>query len=564
MKRTAFLIALLVAVLALHHSLATSAPEFDTPRKFELVEATIPEIREALETHFINSKWLVKRYLDRIATYEGTLNAYIAINPNAVDEAHRLDVERAQGKIRGPLHGIPIVLKDIIHTTDMPTTGGALAFQGFVPPYEATLTRKLREAGAVILGKTVLTELANWTSDQMVNNYSAVGGFGFNPYDPRPDPRFADGRPVLDTGGSSSGIATAANLAAGSVGTETSGSILSPSNRTMLVGIKPTVGLISRWGVIPISAEQDTPGPMTRDVASAAIMLGAMSGFDPNDQATATCPEISDYTQYLDPNGLSGARIGFPRDFRSLSAPAEALMEEAIAELEAAGAEVEDVTIPSQAEYFAFPPCARGTQTTGNDLDCSIVLKYAFKRDFNAWLDTLGPSAPVSTLTELIQFNNDNVANNAIMFGQQRLELSEDVDLVAAEARFTADRAIDLDLTATRGIDAALAGPDQVAGTSDDYDALLFPGRLAADIAARPGYPSVTVPFGSVPNDGGDPFPPGFDPQPEPFGVTFTGTACSEGMLIRLGFSFEQATLRRMSPESAPPLKKDVKGNRNR
>ena len=229
----------------------------------------------------------------RIATYEERLNAVIAVNPKALEEAEALDRERAQGKVRGPLHGIPIALKDNIHTTNMPTTGGALAFDGLIPPYEATLTKNLRDAGAVIIAKTVMTELANWVASGMPGNYSALGGYGMNPYDPRRDPREAtgDGRPVMGTGGSSSGIGTAASFWAANVGTETSGSILSPSSANMLVGIKPTVGRISRYGVIPITADQDTPGPMARSVADAAIMLGALEGPapDPNDPATKTC-----------------------------------------------------------------------------------------------------------------------------------------------------------------------------------------------------------------------------------------------------------------------------------
>jgi amidase len=240
MKRVA---AVLVGTAAVFVLTAGRAPSqgFDTPRSFQLVEATIPELIAALETHLINSKQLVKLYLDRIAAYEGTLNAFIRVNPEAIAVAHERDVERAHGDIRGPLHGIPIVLKDNVHTTDIVTTGGALAFANLHPPYESTLSQHLRDAGAIILGKTVLTELANWVSDHMPGNYSAVGGYGMNPYDPRPDPRhilapdpnpgvpahhfFDDGRPVMATGGSSSGIAASANVAAGSVGTETSGSI---------------------------------------------------------------------------------------------------------------------------------------------------------------------------------------------------------------------------------------------------------------------------------------------------------------------------------------------------
>lgn len=587
-----FLPGAILAVLLATPALPLHDDDFDRGRhSFDVVEATIPELQQALQSGVIDSKELVKLYLRRIRAFEDEINAYITVNPRAMRDAAQLDRERAHGQVRGPLHGIPIALKDIIQTRDLPTTGGAVAFDGFVPVRDATLTRKLREAGAIILGKTVLSEWANWTSDRAPNNYSGVGGFAYNPYDPREDPRFDDGRPVLDTGGSSSGAATAASMAAANVGTETSGSILSPSNRNMLVGIKPTVGLISRAGIAPISAEQDTAGPMARDVASAAILLGAMTGVDPLDPATGVCPVISDYTPFLDPNGLDGARIGLPREFYFTNRTPEqqALVLEAIAELEGAGAEVEDVVIPSLAEYLAFPPCANGTQTRDNDDDCSIVLKYAFKRDWNAWLDALEPPhpphpghrgfrgkhgrdgghrgralgrrrPPVDSLTELIAFNENTPG--AIMFGQARLLISEDVDLVLDGPRFFEDRARDLDLTKTRGLDPALAGPDGIHGTDDDFDALLFPGRFGADIAARPGYPSVTVPFGFVPNDGGDPFPPGFDPKPEPFGMTFTGPACSEPSLIRLAFAFEQLRPRRVPPESTPPLPDRKRGRR--
>src|SRR5687767_14648178 len=232
----------------------------------------------------------------RIATYEDKLNAIITVNPKALEEADMLDRERAQGKVRGPLHGIPIALKDNIHTTDMPTTGGALVFDGFRPPYEATLTRSLREGGAIILAKTGMTELANWVAGApypMPTNYNALHGYGMNPYDPRRDPREAtfDGRPALATGGSSSGVGTAASFWAANVGTETSGSILSPANQNMLVGIKPTVGRISRHGIIPITADQDTAGPMARTVTDAAILLGVLESGSPdgNDPATKAC-----------------------------------------------------------------------------------------------------------------------------------------------------------------------------------------------------------------------------------------------------------------------------------
>ena len=261
---------LLAALFAVEHVMPAQQSSFS------VVEATIAEMQAAMQQRRITSRGLVQQYLDRIAKYEDRLNAIITLNPRALDEADARDRERAQGKVRGPLHGIPIALKDNIHTTDMPTTGGALAFKGFVPPYEATLTKHLRDAGAIVIAKTNMTELANWIATGMPGNYNAVVGYGFNPYDARRDPRegTSDGRPALSPGGSSSGAGTAANFWAANVGTETSGSILTPANQTMLVGIKPTVGRISRYGIIPITADQDTAGPMAKTVADAAILLG--------------------------------------------------------------------------------------------------------------------------------------------------------------------------------------------------------------------------------------------------------------------------------------------------
>ena len=289
---------------------------------FSIVEATIPEMQAAMKAGRLTSRQLVEQSLIRIAMYEDRLNAVITINKDALTEAGERDRERAAGRIRGPLHGIPVALKDNIHTTNMPTTGGALAFDGFVPPYEATITRNLRDAGAIVIAKTGMTELANWVAGgptPMPGNYNALAGYGMNPYDPRRDPRDAtfDGRPALGTGGSSSGIGTSASFWAANVGTETSGSILSPSNQNMLAAVKPTVGRISRYGVIPITADQDTAGPMARTVTDAAIMLGALESAspDPNDPATGTCtpPPGRDYTTFLKRDGLKGARIGSPR-----------------------------------------------------------------------------------------------------------------------------------------------------------------------------------------------------------------------------------------------------------
>ena len=261
--------------------------------RFTVVEADIATLQQALQSGRVTSRQLTERYLERIATYEDRLNAIITVNPRALDEADAMDRSARPGRVRGPLHGIPIALKDNVHTTDIRTTGGALAFRDLVPPYDATLTKNLRDGGAVIIAKTVLTELAHWTAGAptpMVANYTGVAGFAYNPYDPRLDPRAEtfDGRPVLATGGSSSGAGTAASFWAASVGSDTGGSIISPSNANMLAGIRPTIGRISRYGVIPITADHDTAGPMARTVTDAAILMGVLESAapDPNDAAT--------------------------------------------------------------------------------------------------------------------------------------------------------------------------------------------------------------------------------------------------------------------------------------
>ncbi len=545
----------------------------DLSTQFYVVEATIPEMQRAMEAGQLTSREIVQQYLTRIAFYENLLNPTITVNRNALAHAERLDAERAAGRVRGPLHGIPIALKDNIHTTDMPTTGGALAFEGLVPPYEATLTTNLREAGAVIIAKTVLTELANWVAGDpydMPDNYSSLGGYGFNPYDPRRDPRpgIGDGKPVLETGGSSSGLGTAASLWAANVGTETSGSIIWPSNQNMLVGIKPTVGRVSRYGIIPITADQDTAGPMARTVTDAAILLGVLEGEpDPNDPATGRCeaPANGDYTAFLDAASLNGARIGLPRagfiESETLSNgigtrggidPARAsLVDDAIGVLRGAGAIVVDpANIPSvddpdpASNFLNWPICAGSGDTRGNDAHCSTVFKYGMQRDFNAWLASLGTAAPVASLSELRDWNSDNAMLGTIQYGQARIDISAEVDLDADRARYESDRAKDIELGGTRGIDAAL--------NEHELDALLFPMNRGSNIAARPGYPSIIVPFGFAPNDAGPPFPDGFDAQPSPFGVTFVGPACSEPRLIALAYAFEQATQRRIPPPSTP------------
>jgi amidase len=576
--KLAFSVALLISantiLCAQTRTLGPSVPA--RRQSFTVVEATIPEMQAAMKEGRATSRELVTQYLLRIALYNSKLNAVITVNPNALSEADARDRERATGKVRGPLHGIPIALKDNMLTIEMPTTGGALAFAGLIPPYEATLTKNLRDAGAIIIAKTTMTELANWVAGgptPMPSGYNGLIGYSMNPYDPRLDPRADtfDGRPVLAAGGSSSGVGTAANFWAANIGSETSGSILSPSNQNMLVGIKPTVGRISRYGIIPITADQDTAGPMAKTVTDAAILLGTLeSGTpDPNDPATQKCaaPPGHDYRRYLKPDGLKGARIGIPRAFyydpvvppgEKEPVPQEEanpdrtnVMGEAIMAMKQQGAVIVDpADIPSivssdpQNNLLKWNTCSGLENAKGKDANCSVVLKYGMKRDFNKWLKTLGAAAPVNSLTELREFNLAHAKAGAIKYGQSQFDISDEMDLEADRARYEADRAKDLRLASAEGIDATLK--------KYNLDALVFPGASGAAIAAKAGYPTVIVPFGTIPNAPTVPFPPGFGAKSVPLGVAFTGTACTEPRLLELAYSFERATKRRVPPPSFP------------
>ncbi|MGH9411575.1 MAG: amidase family protein, partial [Vicinamibacterales bacterium] len=576
-----------LTVAAQSHRAAAPAAK---PASFNIFEASIPQMQAAMKSGRTTSHAIVQQYLTRIATYEDKLHAAITVNPHALALADERDRQRAAGHIVGPLHGIPIALKDIVQTTDMPTTGGALAFRYMVPPYEATVTKNLEAAGAIIIAKTGLTELANWVAPGMPTDYNAVQGYGFNPYDPRIDPRTtSDGRPILQTGGSSSGVGTSANFWAGNVGTETSGSILSPSNQTMLAAVKPTVGVVSRYGIIPITHDQDTAGPMAKYVSDVAIMLGAMQGKtpDPNDSATTRCtpPPGNDYTRFLKADGLKGARIGIPRAgfYDAIERPGsngrgrgglnpsqKDVMDQAIAVLKAQGAIVVD---PANIPSIVNPDPKENFSSTNG----SSVLYYGMKRDFNAWLASLGPVAPVKSLTELREWNTAHERMGAIKYGQGQLDRSDQIDLEKDKAKYEEDRARDVRLGGADGIDAALK--------ANNLDALLFPGPSGAAIAAKPGYPTVIVPFGMIPNvpfsgrggrggRGGtpgaaspattgtttppppntqeappaNPLPPDFDLKPQPFGVAFTASACSEPRLLTLAYAFEQATKKRTPP----------------
>ena len=566
---------------------------------FALVEATIDDMQDAVDSHLLTPSRLVNMYLARIRAYDQAgpgLNSYMFRNPRALEEARELeenDDRRGSGHEEGenfrsershadrPLFGVPMIIKDNTDTFDMPTTAGSVALGGSVPPDDAFLVKKLRQAGAIILGKGTLTEYANFLTNGMPSGYSSqlrfqLGGtaanstlgYGFNPYDPRPDPRsgFKDGRPALSPGGSSSGpgIAVSANLATVGIGTETSGSILSPGTMNLLVGIKPTRGLVSRDGIVPITADQDTAGPLARTVTDAAKVLGVIAGFDPQDSATAPCLRpgncLSDYTRFLRKGALKGARIAVPffsywtngSGKPNLTPTQFEVMTDAMNAMRAEGAVVEFYDIPDQAELNSFPGCSDLPQA-----NCSTVLLYGFKRDLNAYLASLGPHAPVKTLQDVIAYNKAHSAY-ALKYDQILALAAETLDTSAGSPdtiRYINDRLKDLDLAKTRGLDKVF---------SAGFDAILFPANRGANIAARAGYPSIVVPGGFVTNKPelnippGTAFPEGFDPKDGPYGVTFTGPAFSEPRLIALAYAFEQATKHRVPPSSTPPLASDV------
>jgi amidase len=586
MKPASLLVPASAALIALF-MVGLSAPlgAKHAPRRFDLVEATIPSIQDAIDDHVITAEQLVRMYHKRIAAYDGPqtatrLNAYIHVNARALDEAddrdHDGDRDRGEGRKHQALAGIPMILKDNIDTRDMPTTAGSVAFEGSFPRSDAFVARKLREAGAIILGKATMTEFANFLTNGMPAGYSSLGGYGFNPYDPRPDPRMAldalqrpfnDGRPTLTPGGSSSGpgIAVAANLAAVGIGTETSGSILSPGTANGLVGIKPTVGLISRDGIIPITADQDTAGPLARTVTDAAIVLGVIAGFDPHDPATRACLTpgncFRDYTRFLDANALKGARIVVP----PFPANRATVMNNAIAVLRAQGAFVETRTVglapqlggcPSRPPAANYPPA----DAVAPALRCSTVLNYGFKRDLNQYIhDHVRHSFPTQSLADVVSFNAAHMPA-ATKYDQDLAIFSQLFDLSptsADTARYNRDRAEDI--VRSRGAIAALLdGVDGIPGTDDDFDAFLASGNNLAGTPAKAGYPSIVVPGGTFQNVVDPPFPVGFDAKDGPAGVTFSGRAFSEPLLIGLAYAFEQATHFRFPPASAPPLPSDT------
>jgi len=394
----------------------------------------------------------------------------------------------------------------------------------------------------------------------MPTGYSSLGGFGFNPYDPRVDPRTTppnnDGRPVLQTGGSSSGpgIGVNGNLVAVAIGTETSGSILSPASANGVVGIKPTVGLVSRDGIIPITADQDTAGPLTRTVTDAAIVLGVIAGYDPNDPATEACLTpgncFSNYTRFLNKRALRGARLAVP----PFPANRTALMEAAIAVMRAQGATVELIqTYDARIGMPQLGTCI--VRPAPTDLTCSTVLLYGFKRDLNAYL-AVTPAAPSSTLAEIVAFNS--TFDPPLKYGQAIAIGAEALDVSAGSAdtaRYIADRAEDL-RRSKLALDGVFNGPDGIRGNADDFDAVIHLGNALANVPAKAGYPSVAVPGGFNALSTLTPADPPIA-VPFPSDVTFSGPAFSEPKLIALGYAFEQATKHRVPPASTPPLPSD-------
>jgi amidase len=491
---------------------------------FEFDEVTIVELQRRMTAGELSARRIAQAYLDRIEAIDRdgpALNSVIEINPDALEIAAALDKERRAKGPRSPLHGIPILLKDNVDTADqMATTAGSLALVGSKPPADAPVARKLREAGAVILGKTNLSEWANLRSSRSTSGWSGRGGLTRNPY-------------VLDRNpsGSSSGsaAAVAASLCAAAIGTETDGSIVSPSSACGIVGIKPTVGLISRTGIVPLSHTQDSAGPMARIVADAAAVLGALVGLDPEDPATSDSAGKShaDYTRFLDPDGLRGARIGVVRQSFGTHPAVDALMEEALRVIERQGAVLVD-------------PAAIETLSQLDRPELTVLL-YELKADMAAYLSRLGPEAPVKTLADIIAFNVAH-AEQEMPYFDQDLFLAAEATGSLADAAYTEALALCGRLARQEGIDAvmdrhqldALIAP--TAGPACPTD-LVYGDRGtggSSTAAAVARYPSITVPAGMV--------------SGLPVGLSFFGRAYSEPTLIKLAFSFEHATRHRQSP----------------
>lgn len=496
---------------------------FLTP-EFVFEEATIAELQKAMESGELTSEAITETYLKRIKEIDKAgagLNSIIEVNPDAIEIAKKLDVERNSKGARGPLHGIPVLIKDNIDTADkMETTAGSLALVGQKPPKDAFVAKRLREAGAVILGKTNLSEWANFRSTRSSSGWSGRGGQTKNPYDVNCTPCGSS---------SGSGVAVAANLCAVAVGTETDGSVVCPSATNGIVGIKPTVGLVSRSGIIPISHTQDTAGPMARTVADAALLLGAMTGIDKKDEITSESRGkfYTDYTKFLDANGLKNTRIGVLRNFFGYHEKVDAVMEEALQVMKKEGAELIDVDFPNK-----------------NDIDKPEfdVLLFEFKADLNSYLKKRGAVSPASSLEELIQFNIKNKEKEMPFFGQEIFDMAQSkgdlkspeyLDALEKCRKLSRDEGIDF-LIKEHKLDALIAPTGGPAWSIDLVNGDHFLGSSSTP-AAVAGYPDITVPAGYI--------------SGLPVGISFFAGAYSEPVLIKLAYAFEQATKSRQIPK---------------
>ncbi|QOR65970.1 amidase [Cytobacillus suaedae] len=473
-----------------------------------LNEATIDDIQSKMESGELTSQELVVLYLKRIADFDPKINSILEVNPEAIHIAAALDTERNMKGARGPLHGIPVLIKDNIDTSDkMHTSAGSLALQHSIALKDSFVAAQLRKAGAVILGKTNMTEWANFMTIGMPSGYSSRGGQVLNPYGPG----------TFDVGGSSSGsgAAIAANLATVAVGTETSGSILSPASQNSLVGIKPTLGLISRSGIIPIAHSQDTAGPMARTVKDAAYLLTSLVGKDANDPITETSVtgDEMDYTTVFNNIDNSSFRIGIAREiyFDYLSEDKREILNNAIEKLQELGMNViNGVSIPSTQAKWSYD-----------------VLTYEFKSDVNSYLSGLHPSVNIRSLEDVIRFNREH-KEETLKYGQKLLVESQHTSGTLKESKYIDSLEFDRYHSTKQGIDFTL--------TEHSLDAIVFPNNYGAAIPAKAGYPSITVPAGYT-NEG------------EPVGITFTGTAFSESTLLKIAYAFEQFTKHRQPPK---------------
>ena len=493
-------------------------------KEFDLEELTISDLQEGMKSGKFTAHSLVRKYLERVSDVDRggpKINSVIELNPEAAAIAEVLDQERKQGRMRGPLHGVPILIKDNIDTADrMMTTAGSLALEGSHAARDSFVAKKLREAGAVILGKTNLSEWANFRSSHSSSGWSGRGGQTKNPY-------ILDRNPCGSSSGS--GAAAAAGLCAAAIGTETDGSVVCPSSANSLVGIKPTVGLVSRAGIIPISHSQDTAGPMARTVRDAAILLGALTGIDANDAVTKSSAgkSFADYTRFLDKDGLRGARLGVARKSFGFNDGVDKLLNGLIGELKKLGAVILDpADIPTSGKF--------------DDSELEVLL-FEFKADLNAYLRRLGSSARVHSLQEVIEFNDKNRDREMPFFGQDLFIKAQAKGPLTSKAYLAALAKNHL-LTRTQGIDfvmkknrldALIAPTGGPSWPTDWINGDHFTGGYSS-ASAIAGYPHITVPAGYV--------------FGLPVGISFFGGAWSEPKLIKFAYAFEQATNARKAP----------------